>query len=376
MKRKACPPCFILCFIFLGLTASMLDGKYEIFGCFENRFFLLEDPEKSWDNLTEKFSIGDYNRLRLKQTFSPSQKISVNVAVDFYTFHGVLTSPWGTYNGSAADETGREKLKIDLDRAYVDLSFKKFDITIGKQRIALGVSYLWAPLDIFNRVNILEPKEEKPGANAFKIYVPLGPSSALTGVFSPDKDFRTSSVALRAKTQVLNVDTALTLIRSGRSQTTVYGLDLRGENLLGWWFEGGYLESPGSSDIKLAVGCDYTFSLGNGLYWLNEFYYDTTGAKKPADYQYELLLAGERFTLGRTYLLSLLRYSFSQYWGVTCSYIGNLGDGSYILNPMVQYDISQDIQVYSGFYIPLGNRSGEFKNQRQRVFYLWLKINF
>ncbi len=364
MKRNS----LLLCFIFLGLTVSLLYGKYEIFGYFENRLYILENPEK--------IDIGDYNRLRLKQTFSPSKKVSVNVAVDFYTFHGVLKSPLGTTGGSDADETDREKIKIDLDRAYVDLHFKKFDMSIGKQRVALGVSYLWAPLDIFNRINLLEPKEEKPGANAFKLYIPLGPASALTGVFSPGSDTGSSSSAFRAQTQVFRVDSAITFIRSGSNDLSVYGLDLRGENLIGWWIEGGYLQSHNNSDIKLVVGCDYTFSLGNGLYWLNEFYYDSTGAKNPIDYNYEMLLSGKRFTLGRTYLFSLLNYSISQYWGAAFSYIGNLGDGSFILNPMIKYDISQDIQVYSGAYLPLGNHGGEFRHRNQKIFYIWLKVNF
>jgi len=48
-----------------------------------------------------------------------------------------------------------------LDRAYVDFNFPRFDITLGKQHIATGVSYLWAPLDVYNRVNIFNPAEEK-----------------------------------------------------------------------------------------------------------------------------------------------------------------------------------------------------------------------
>lgn len=360
--------------VFLIVSGSFLGAGVDIFGYFENRFFLLDNPEVDWNNIGEKFSLGDYNRLRLKYQASPSDKVTVNVAVDFFSFHGLLKSPLGTYGST---ETGEETtVKIDLDRAYVDLYFKKFDVTVGKQRVALGVSYLWAPLDVFNRVNIFEPKEEKPGANALKVYIPLGSASSLTGVFSPEDDFRTSKSGLRAQTQVWGIDMALTLIRAGQTDTSIYGLDLRGEHFLGWWLEGGYFVSPRGEDVKVVLGFDYTFPLKNGLYWLNEFFYDSGGERESSRYDYQLLLSGQRFTLGQQYFFSMLRYSFSQFMSASLSYIGNWGDGSFILNPAIQYEISQNIVISSGFYFPLGAEGGEWKRHNRDVFFVWLKINF
>lgn len=347
----------------------------DIFGYFENRFFLVEYPKIAWDNLEDKFKLGDYNRLRLHLKASPAQKVTVNMAVDFFSFHGILTSPLGTYGG--ADNSALvNSVKIDLDRAYVDLHFKKFDLAVGKQRLALGVSYLWTPLDVFNRINILEPKEEKPGTNAFKIYIPLSALSSITGIFSPANNFAESKTGFRAQTQALGIDTALTLIRLGAEQTSVYGVDFRGENFIGWWIESGYFVSPQRRDVKLVLGFDYTFPVKKGLYWLNEFFYDASGEADPANYDYQKLIDGRRFTLGRKYFLSMLRYGFSDFISAYIVYIANWGDGSYILNPALHYEISQDAQVSLGFYFPLGHRNGEFKKDRPNIFFLWLKINF
>jgi hypothetical protein len=378
MKKIARPSAAIF-LLFLSFLLP-LNAAADIFGYFENRFYLIDYPWVSWEQFNDKFKLGDYNRLRLKFEASPSQKVTVNVAVDFFSFHGILTSPLGTYETSNGTDTPGEtevrNVKIDLDRAYVDLYFKRFDIRVGKQRVALGVSYLWAPLDIFNRVNILEPREEKPGANALRVYVPLGNASALTGVFSPGSDFRSSKSAFRAQTQVTGVDMGLTLMRAGDRQTSIYGLDLRGETLLGWWLEGGYFVSPLHKDVKLVRGFDYTFPLRNGLYWLSEFYYDSSGKKNSADYDYNLLFSGERFTLGQTYLLSMLRYPFSNFISVSLTYLGNWGDGSYMLYPAISYEISQNIMISTGFYFPLGSPGGEFKQNRPNIFFVWLKINF
>jgi hypothetical protein len=361
---------------FLILSSSFLMADVDIFGYYENRFFLVNNHEKSWKNLKEKFSLGDYNRLRLKCEASPSKKVTVNVAVDFFTFHGIMTSPLGTYGDPNTSGSEKDNVKIDLDRAYVDLYFKKFDISIGKQRVAMGVSYLWAPLDVFNRVNLLEPKEEKPGANAFRIYIPLGKSSSLTGVFSPEDNFNTSKSGLRAKTQVWGIDAALTFIRSGTTETSIYGLDLRGENFFGWWIEAGYFVSPIQKDKKIVLGFDYTFPLKNGLYWLNELYYDSSGEKESSKYDFDRLFSGDRFTLGQKYFFSMLRYGFTDFTTASISYIGNLGDGSYYINPTLQYEISQNIFISSGFYFPLGKTDGEFNRSNQGIFFTWIKVNF
>ncbi|UCH93952.1 MAG: hypothetical protein JSV88_27300, partial [Candidatus Aminicenantes bacterium] len=350
MKGKKVKYVFTAVALFSILSGSCLMADVDIFGYFENRFFLLNHLDMSWKNLNDKFSLGDYNRLRLKYQASPSEKVTVNVAVDFFSFHGIMTSPLGTYGDPAGTGSETSKVKIDVDRAYVDLYFKGFDISIGKQRVAMGVSYLWAPLDIFNRVNIFEPKEEKPGANALKVYIPLGTYSGITGVFSPENDFSSSKSGLRAQTHALGIDMALTVIRSGPVDTSIYGLDLRGENFIGWWIEAGYFDSPGRKDKKIVLGFDYTFPLKQGLYWLNEFYYDSSGEKDSANYDLDLLLSGERFTLGQKYFFSMLRFSFTDFISAAFSYIGNWGDGSYILNPMVQCDISQDIMVSLGLY--------------------------
>lgn len=356
-------------------------GESDISGYFENRFFLVENPAVNWRDLDEKFRIGDYNRLRLMYSVTPTEKVTVKLAVDFFSFHGFIRSPMGTYESPGEAVTGdRKEFTIDLDRAYVDLHFKKFDLSIGKQRVAFGVSYVWAPLDIFNRVNVLEPKEEKPGTNAIKAYVPLGLSSGITAVYSPQDRFKTSLAGIRINTHFGGIDAAVNLIRKGSTRTTIYGLDFRGENFVGWWLEGGYFVSPGNKDVKIVVGFDYTFPVETGIYWLNEFYYDSTGFRSPDQYDYSSFLTGDRFTLGRKYFMSMLRYGFSEFLQASVSYIGNWDDGSYFINPNISYEILQNVTVSTGFYIPMG-KAGEFNRGQQggkgsNTFFLWLKVNF
>ncbi len=368
-KRRRVLTVLVLIFCFY----SFINAGVDIFGYFENRFFLVNNLDFSWNKFKEKFDIGDYNRLRLQMKASPSKKVRVNVAVDFFSFHGFVNSPLGTTPGQEAPE---KNTKIDLDRAYVDLYFKKFDLTIGKQRVAIGVSYLWAPLDVFNRVNLLEPKEEKPGRNAVRAYVPLGSASGLTAIVAPDDKFNTSTSGFRAQTQVFGVDIGATAVHHGELGASIYGLDLRGENLVGWWLETGWFKHANQSDVKLVLGFDYTFPIRKGLYWVSEYFYDSSGANEKENYDYAGLAAGLRFTLGRSYLFSMLRYSFSDFLSASLSYIGNLGDGSFLLNPSLAYEIAQNISLSAGCYVPMGSKGGELHTQRKNIFFLYLKVNF
>lgn len=363
--------------IIMVLSTTLLSGETDIFGYFENRFFLInafeEDPNEDGNNIY----LGDYNRIRLKLKSEPAKNVTVNLALDLFTFHGFVSSPFGVNenNGKTQVDT-KENFKIDLDRAFVDIHFKKFDVTIGKQRVAMGVSYIWAPLDVFNRINIFEPKEEKPGVNAFKVYVPLGKRSSFMGVFSPEKNFSSSKSGIRFQTLLGGIDIGLTLINRGMDKELIYGIDLRGENFIGWWLECGFFDSDSENNLKVVFGFDYTFPVGSGIYWMNEYFYDQSGEKNISIYNYDLLNEGGRFTLGKEYFISMLRYGLSDFLSASVSYIGNWDDGSYIINPSISYEVFQNVSLTTGAYFPFGQKGGEFNRGNMNAYFVWLKINF
>ena len=362
----------VFLFILAGCS-SLLLADLETFGYYENRFFVLSSGTLNLQEISENFSLGDYNRLRLQFKSSVSKNISINLALDFLTFHGIIKGPLGVYESPGQSDSTH----TDLDRAYIDFYFPGFDMTIGKQRVAIGVSHLWAPLDLFNRVNIFEPKEEKPGVNAFKIYVPVGETSSLTGVFSPEEDFKSSKSGFRAQTLLKGVDIGLSLIHYGMKNQMIYGIDLRGENIIGWWLEGGYFSSAAENNIKIVLGFDYTFPYKRGIYWLNEFFYDESGEKDSARYDYDKLLTGDRFTLGQKYYFSSLQFPFTHFLAGSVSYIGNWTDGSYILSPGLRYELTQNVALNLGLFFLMGKKGGEFNREGANdIFFIWLKMNF
>ena len=365
----------ILFLIILIIFATLnIHSESEFSGYYENRFFLIFSTG-AIENSDTTLLTGDYNRLRLILKSTPSKNVRVNVAVDFFSIYGSVMTPAGVNESQGADNISSIE-KINLDRVYADLYFKYFDLSIGKQRVAMGVSYLWAPLDIFNRVNFLEPAEEKPGVNAVKLYAPIGKNKAVTAVFLPDENPGSSGKALRFKWTLLNIDAGFTYISDYQIYNDVIGVDLRGENFIGWWLEYGSFRTIAGNYGKIVFGMDYTFPIGQGIYWLNEYYHDGSGETDPGGYNYELVQNGGRFTLGKNYLLSMLRYGVSDFASLSLSYIGNLDDGSFIINPAFSYELFNNVSITSGLYLPMGKQGGELNNQSIGAFFLWLKINF
>lgn len=364
-----------LVFLLAGLISACLplSAQLEFSGYFENRLFLIENREIPWNAFNDKFFLGDYNRLRLLMKTSAGERFTVNLAVDLFSFHGAVTSPLGVgSNPSLEDE-----VSIIPDRLFADIRFKGFDVSIGRQRIPLGVSYLWAPLDVLGRVNVFEPKEEKPGVNAVKVFVPLGASTSLTGVFSPDADFSSSTSALRGQIRLGTLDAALTVIHDGKDLSTTWGFDLRGENLIGWWIEAALSRGGMKPVDKLVLGFDATLPITRqGLYWLNELYYDSSGKIERQGYDFDDLSDGRRFTLARAYLFSMLRLNAGEFVSASLSCIANFNDGSLLVTPGGLFEISQNISLSGGFYLPFGAGDSEFGRIKMNFFYLWLKINF
>jgi hypothetical protein len=365
----------ICCIITLLTIPAILSGSIQFSNYFENRFFILSSGLPVLQETHKEASLSDYTRLRIQASKELETNASVHFALDFFTFHGLLRSPLGAYESQQTNQDKR--LLLAIDRAHINFYLPGFDIILGKQRLAEGVASVWTSLDIFNRINIFEPTEEKPGINALKIYVPLGKLSALTGIYAIEDDFTSSKSSIRAQTQFARIDAAFTFSHEAKRNQSLLGVDFRGENLIGWWAEAGYFISPHRTNQKIVLGFDYTFPVGRGLYWMTEFLYDQSGEKESSRYDYDKLQSGERYTLGRSYCYSKVSYGMLRYFSASIAYIGNWTDGSFILNPSVLFPLSESVSLNTGFFIPMGNEGGEMNRlESGLLFFLWLKINF
>ncbi len=84
-----------------------------------------------------------------------------------------------------------------FDRLMLDFTTGNLQITLGRQRINWGQSFVWNPNDLFNTYSYFDfDYEERPGSDALRIQYYLGMSSKLELSTSLNKDRKLTSVAL------------------------------------------------------------------------------------------------------------------------------------------------------------------------------------
>ena len=84
-----------------------------------------------------------------------------------------------------------------LDRLNIDYSIGNFQITLGRQRINWGQSFVWNPNDLFNTYSYFDfDYEEKPGSDAIRMQYYMGESSKIELSASLNADKKITSAML------------------------------------------------------------------------------------------------------------------------------------------------------------------------------------
>jgi len=147
--------------------------------------FIFQDIKGDWTgaNLV-------HNRLNFKWLVSSSLTASVEVRNRLLT--GNILSAYPGYNQSFETDYGMVDLSKNLidqkswllntaiDRLWLQYSTDKFQITVGRQRINWGQTFVWNPNDIFNSYSYFDfDYEEKPGSDAIRLQYYSGPASVI-----------------------------------------------------------------------------------------------------------------------------------------------------------------------------------------------------
>ncbi|MHC5059285.1 MAG: hypothetical protein ACYTKD_31920 [Planctomycetota bacterium] len=174
-----------------------------------------------------------------------------------------------------------------LYRGYLFFESERFEVTLGRQRIAWGVGRLWNPIDRFNAIPPLSLQpDQSPGVDSVDARWLISGFTFLEAVFAPRRVTKDSSYALRLHGVVRNVD--YSLVAGVFEEAWTVGFDLAG-NVGGAaarlevvyanperdvWPVGA--ARPGElDDFWQVVGSiDHLFDVGNGIYALVEHLYN------------------------------------------------------------------------------------------------------
>lgn len=377
----------IMIIMLIGCPPILKGDWYSIGGYYKNFSTVLDFPEHSFPGPDPDPGLMGMvtNRLRLATRFEISEKVDfhcsynlIPVILDKQLDRTALLdfNPRG-YGYRALDlerelypdddEESSFKINQNLDRAYLSLSFPKFDLYFGRQAIAWGSAHVINPTDVlapfpYNELDI----ENRIGVDALRIRYPLGFMGELDlgYVFGDDFKFENSAFFLRGKTYIERTDISGMVI--GFRENLLLGFDLtRYIGGAGFWVEGAYVFSGALSHdgfdedesyFRGSVGLDYSFR--SGTYSFIEYHYNQAGSNDPDDY-YSLLnqtaySEGSVYFLGEHYLAPGFSYQITPLITGYAEAIINLGDPSLLAAPSVEYNIEENIYLSAGGFIGIG----------------------
>ncbi len=343
----------IYCIVLPLILAAMVFAQINIGGYVETR------PYVTWSDST--YFTG-YNRGWLEFK-NEARDYGIQLAFD-------LILPYDTTSFDYAVD------KIDISRLALWLGKEQSRVIIGKQSLYWGVSRVFRPLDIFNRVNYFEPSYERPGSNALLGFLSLGSLSSIRAIILPDGDFKRTLAGARLGTNIIKNDIGLTVLHRNTERRTIIGGEITGELLVGYWAEGSFTWEQESDYSKLSLGIDYTFPLM--IYTMIEFFFDGSGKDDPVDYEYEKIASGERQTLAQQYIYASIGLLRNPFLRPMVSTIVNINDRGFILIPSISYGILENTELTLGMNYAIGPEESEFRNitEYRGAVYLWLKTYF
>ena len=162
-----------------------------------------------------------------------------------------------------------------LYRAWLRYEGDALEVTLGRQRIALGRGRIWNPTDLFNPIPPLaiEPNQ-RIGQDSALVRLRLSPALWAVGIWSPQDDPDQHRAVARLELSTIELDAA---VMAGRvAKDWVFGADfalnVAGAAVRG---EATFTDVASGGRIWQVVGsADYTFGVGSGVYALVEHSYN------------------------------------------------------------------------------------------------------
>jgi hypothetical protein len=359
----------------------MQAAEYET--TFENSNFTLSMPLEG----TGKRVWANYNRFRIAENVTEGNWfVTVIGDVEHYLGQDYINSlayktasavrsdtPFATQTGT--QRYGEGELFAQLYRLYGGYVDDRHRLSVGLQKVSMGVGRLWNPTDLFNPKNPLALEPDEVFGNVALVYTyAISDLSQATGVVAQRRD-ETFKYAGRLKGNVVSVDMALNAVSA--DDAAMFGYELEGElpeSGVGLRSEGGWFRDKllGQSFFQGLIGTDYVFE--NSLMLAAEWLHSSRSFER------ELALGTASGALAnlvrsRDYLGMNAGYDIDPLLYGSLSLIVSAGDGSFYLAPLLSYSLADDATLAAGAMLYGGSSNSEFGDYLPTL-YLNLKITF
>lgn len=125
-----------------------------------------------YNNFQNEWKTTNYLHQRLNFRWTPSKHFCLTAQLRTrFNFNqsGVDTTYFNFYDGFVR-ETNKQFFNSSLDRLNFKYTKDKFEVTVGRQRINWGQSFVWNPNDLFNSYSFFDfDYIERPGSDAIRL---------------------------------------------------------------------------------------------------------------------------------------------------------------------------------------------------------------
>ncbi len=270
-----------------------------------------------------------------------------------------------------------------VDRMNVRLSLPWADITLGRQAVTFGKAHFWNPLDVYLPFDPRQfDRDYKPGVDALRCDLPLGPFSGLTllGVAGRELDLSGQAAAPGQGLQAGWYGSSIL----ARAFTTLGGWDLalQGGKIYGGWQLGGGLvgelgpvqvraeaawfraqDSPSLAPLPGDLYEDHlTAVLGlsrrfeSSLILELEYLYNGAGESSRLEAGLARFQNGASLHVGQNLLGALASYELSPLVTGRLAAIASLTDGSVQIQPTLTLSASDNTDIILGASLNFGRR--------------------
>ncbi|MCJ7765725.1 MAG: hypothetical protein MUP09_07275 [Thiovulaceae bacterium] len=378
----------------LPLLLSALEQTFSV----ENTNFTIDQATAFAGLSAEKSYLYNYDRLRLHETVT-SEGLYATVIADLVNYYGesyVDSDDFGYVELLKPDIPfktrtsfhgyGSGSVYAKLHRLYGGYEDDRQRVTVGVQKITMGVGRIWTPTDLFNPKNsfALEPDELFGALAAVYAYSP-SQLSTLRGVVSMKED-RSYKYAASYKAFLEVADFGLNAIES--DQTTMLGYEAEGnffDTGAEWRSEGGYFKNrtrcrptiaPCTQEelsrefFQAIAGFDYGFE--NGITWTVEGYYSSeTFSYEQIIRYYNSEILGN-MVQSNVYIGSSLMYDFNLFLGGSLLYIESFNSqNSRFVAPTLTYTLNDHNSFSLGAMLNSGSAQSEFGPFGNTFFFKW-----
>lgn len=259
-----------------------------------------------------------------------------------------------------------------IDRAYLDYSSGKWQLTVGRQRVNWGVNLVWNPNDIFNTFSYFDfDYEERPGTDAIRVQYYTGVTSSAELVYKPESNRAGSTIAGMYRFSKWDYDFQFLGGQAGYDWVLGGGFsgDIRGAGFRGELTHFVPRKSVSERATVASVSADYTFS--SGWYVHSSVLYNSAGKTGKAGGMNVLFnpdLSAKQLSFARYSLFGQISKPITPLFTGSISGIVNPSDHSFYVGPSLSYSLLSNLELMLSGQLFFGEQGTEFGDIGQIAF--------